>query len=161
MGHMVAAVSVEFDQVKVQLQRFLDTAESWKPEHNLAMSLYEFQDLLIDGMKELNALLTAHDEWQQAVLSNRVQPDLDVDQLFWEWSDEWLRIGRRLRHKIAKFENQGFDVEHAKPFREAVRNLEEDMKGLSYPTVALRRFTSEEVDCMASMCGVPAKSDAV
>ena len=161
MGHMVAAVRVEFDHVKVHLQRFLDTAESWKPEHDLAMSLYGFQDLLNEGMKELHALLTAQDEWQQSVLSNRATPDLDGDQLLWEWSDEWLRTGRRLRRRIATFENQGFDVEHAKPFREAVRNLEEDMKGLSFPTVALRPFTAEEADCMASMCGEPAKSDAV
>ena len=93
-------------------------------------------------------------------LANRVASDLEVDQLLWEWSDDWLRTGRRLRRRIATFENQGFDVEYAKPFREAVRNLEEDMKGQSCPTVALRPFTPEEIDCMASMCGEPAKLDA-
>lgn len=157
---MVTAVSVEFDDVKVHMQRFLDTADSWKPEHNLAMSLYGFQDLLSAGMKELHSLMTAQDRWQQEVLANRVASDLEVDQLLWEWSDDWLRTGRRLRRRIATFENQGFDVEYAKPFREAVRNLEEDMKGQSCPTVALRPFTPEEIDCMASMCGEPAKLDA-
>lgn len=140
-----------FDDIKVHLRQYLDCAESWKPDHELAMSLYDFEELLEAGIKELKAITDGHEAWQNNVFCGLEAPSLLIDQMIWDLYTGWLRSCRRLRRMLVRFENEGYDVTHAKAFRAAVKSVLDDRKGLERPTVAVRPLNEQEVACIDAM----------
>lgn len=128
---------------------YSESAESWKPDHDLAMAQFQFDDLLKTGLKLLLAIKTAHTEWQGKVLSGEADPCLDVDLVIWDLYAWWLRPVERVEKELAFFEGEGFRLEHAAQFREELNLLRDDRQGLSRPKTALRPFTPEELEALS------------
>ena len=137
-----------FESARQAVDAYSENAETWKPDHDLAMACVHFEDLLLKGIQSLGEIVAYHQTWQ--VLSGQVEPNLSMDQAIWDMYAWWLRPCKRVKRELRFFERQGFTVEHAAEFRDALRRLLDDQKGLVRPTAPIRPITSEHVQRLAT-----------
>ena len=139
-----------FESARQAVDAYSENAETWKPDHDLAMACVHFEDLLLKGIQSLGESVAYHQTWQQQGLSGQVEPNLSMDQAIWDMYAWWLRPCKRVKRELRFFERQGFTVEHAAEFRDALRRLLDDQKGLVRPTAPIRPITSEHVQRLAT-----------
>lgn len=139
-----------FESARQAVDAYSENAEAWKPDHDLAMACGRFEDLLRTGIESLREIVAYHQVWQEQVLSGQHEPDLAMDQAIWDMYAWWLRPWQRVKRELRFFERQGFKVEHAAEFRDALQKLQDDRKGLVRPTLPIRPITSEHVQRLAS-----------
>jgi hypothetical protein len=139
-----------FESARQAVDAYSENAEAWKPDHNLAMACGHFEDLLLKGIQSLGEIVAYHQSWQQQVLSGQQEPNLSMDQAIWDMYAWWLRPCKRVKRELRFFERQGFTVEHAAEFRDSLRKLLDDRKGLVRPTSPIRPITSEHLQRLAT-----------
>lgn len=139
-----------FESARQAVDAYSENAEAWKPDHDLAMACVRFEDLLQTGIESLREIEACHQGWQEQVLSGQHEPDLAMDQAIWDMYAWWLRPRQRVKRELRFFERQGFTVEHAAEFRDALQKLQDDRKHLVRPTLPIRPITSEHVQRLAS-----------
>ena len=146
----VGATMNVFESARQAVDAYSENAETWKPDHDLAMACVHFEDLLLKGIQSLGEIVAYHQTCQQQVLSGQVEPNLSMDQAIWDMYAWWLRPCKRVKRELRFFERQGFTVEHAAEFRDSLRKLLDDRKGLVRPTAPIRPITSEHVQRLAT-----------
>ena len=139
-----------FESARQAVDAYSENAETWEPDHDLAMACGHFEDLLLKGILSLGEIVAYHQSWQQQVLSGQQEPNLSMDQAIWDMYAWWLRPCKRVKRELRFFERQGFTVEHAAEFRDSLRKLLDDRKGLVRPTSPIRPITSEHVQRLAT-----------
>jgi hypothetical protein len=139
-----------FESARHAVDAYSENAELWKPDHDLAMACGRFEDLLRAGVESLQQIVAYHQAWQEQVLSGQHEPDLSMDQAIWDMYAWWLRPVHRMKTELRFFERQGFKVEHAVEFRDALQKLQDDRKGLVRPNSPIRPITSEHVQRLAT-----------
>ena len=139
-----------YESARQAVDAYSENAETWKPDHDLAMACGQLEDLLLAGIESLRGILTCHQGWQEQVLSSQQEPDLAMDKAIWDMYAWWLRPCTRIKRELRFFERQGFTVEHAAEFRACLENLLDDRRRLIRPTTPIRPITADHVQRLAS-----------
>lgn len=135
---------------EVSVYEYAEFAEAWKPAHDLEMACCDFESVVARGLKTLEDITAAHEDWQTSVLSGQEAPSLKVDLSFWDIYAWWLRPADRLTRELQFFEDNGFVVNRADEFRQQLHELVETRRHLRRPTSALRPFTAAEITKLSS-----------
>ena len=92
--------------------------ESWKALHGEAMACRDLDVTLQRGIALYDAFVTTYDEMWTAEIAGKIEHSDARDAAFRKLFEMWLVPCKLVETAIKHFADRGYEVEHAKPFRD-------------------------------------------
>ena len=126
------------------MQAFEHGVESWKADHDVAMSCMDFETLLQGSIALHEAIELLHASWRNHVRSGH-KPSIELDRIIWKLNQRWLAQCDSIHRDILGFESQGFDVAMAVDFRRLWRDTAVAMEQWSEPKSEIGNLRADQI----------------
>lgn len=137
-------VTIVFETISNRMQAFERGVESWKADHDLAMSCMDFETLLQGSIALHEAIESLHASWRKRVRSGHA-PSVEFDRVIWKLNHRWLAKCDSIHRDILGLESQGFDVEKAVEFRRLWRDTADAMEQWSEPKSEIGNLRADQI----------------
>ncbi len=105
-------------------RRTEECQDQWKKDHVEAMNCFRLEELVAFGLSIYHFLNRIDEAWRIKVHKKLVGFDHKVEERLISLYRSWLRLSRRLKESISRFEKAKFDVVGADEFRGACREVQ-------------------------------------
>ena len=97
--------------------------EAWKPAHDDAMACRDLEEAVDNALGFYRLIHKANKRWAKAIDSGAASFSWSIAEQFAAAYRWWLDGAALLESAIAESERQGFEVEGAQEFRDAIREV--------------------------------------